>query len=52
LDLGFSRVPIRVFGIQGYKCDSSSFLGTFYDYSPKDFRFSQFWLCSTPLIPI
>jgi hypothetical protein len=30
---------------QGYKCDSSSFLGTFYDYSPKAFRFSQFAKC-------
>jgi hypothetical protein len=37
---------------QGYKCDSSSFLGTFYDYSPKVFGFSQFGLCFTPLIPI
>jgi hypothetical protein len=37
---------------QGYECNSSSFLGTFYDYSPKSFSFSQFGLCFTPLIPI
>jgi hypothetical protein len=36
---------------QGYKCDSTLFLGTFYDYFPKAFRFSQFGLCLTPLIP-
>jgi hypothetical protein len=37
---------------QGYKSDSSSFLGTFYNYSPKAFRFSQLGLSFTPLIPI
>jgi hypothetical protein len=37
---------------QGYKYDSNSFLGTFYDYSPKAFRFSQLGLGFTPLIPI
>jgi hypothetical protein len=36
---------------QGYKCDSSSFLGTFYDYSPKAFRFSPPGLGFTPFNP-
>jgi hypothetical protein len=36
---------------QGYKCDSTLFLGIFHDYFPKAFRFSQFGLCLTPLIP-
>jgi hypothetical protein len=39
LVLGFSRVPIRVSGIPGYKCDSSLFLESFYDFYPKVFRF-------------
>ena len=30
----------------------SLFLGTFYDYFHKAFRFSQLGLCFTPLIPI
>jgi hypothetical protein len=37
---------------QRYKCDSNSFLGAFYDYSPKAFGFSQVGSCFTPLIPI
>jgi hypothetical protein len=36
---------------QGYKCDSSSFLGTFYDYSPKTFRFSPLGLGFTTFTP-
>jgi hypothetical protein len=52
LVVGFSRVPIKVFGIPGYKCDSRLFLGSFYDFYPKDFRFSQLGLSFTPLILI
>jgi hypothetical protein len=52
LDLGFSRVQMGFLVSQGYKCDSTLFLGTFYDYFPKVFRFSQFGLGLTPLIPI
>jgi hypothetical protein len=37
---------------QGYKGDSSLFLGSFYDFYPKAFRFSQLGLGFTPLIPI
>jgi hypothetical protein len=37
---------------QGYKCDSTLFLGTFYDSFPKAFRFSHLGLGLTPLIPI
>jgi hypothetical protein len=43
---------LRFLVSQGYKCDSTLFLGIFYDYFPKAFRFSQFGLCLTPLIAI
>jgi hypothetical protein len=36
---------------QGYKCNSSSFLGTFYDYSPKAFRFFSIWVMFYPFNP-
>jgi hypothetical protein len=53
LDLGFFfRVQMGFLVSQGYKCDSTLFLGTFYDYFPKAFRFSQFGLGLTPLILI
>jgi hypothetical protein len=43
---------LRFLVSQGYKCDSNSFLGTFYIISLKAFRFSQLGLTRTPVIPI
>jgi hypothetical protein len=37
---------------QGYKCDSTLFLGIFYDSFPKVFRFSHLRLSFTPLTSI
>jgi hypothetical protein len=37
---------------QGYKCDSTLFLWSFYDFYPKAFRFSQLGLSFTPLTTI
>ena len=49
---GFPGFQLGFLVSQGYKCNSTLFLGTFYNYFPKAFRFSQFGLGLTPLISI